>query len=62
MEKWSASKILEKTTEIQQIVGDLNKIKRQCTNIDKSTEAIKETTKDTEKEIKKKLLIRYPCN
>ncbi len=53
--KVNASKILEKTNEIQQKIGDLRKIKLQCSNIDKSTEAIRETTKDTEKEIKKQL-------
>ena len=53
--KVDASKILEKTTEIQEKIGDLRKIKLQCTNIDKSTEAIRETTKDTEKEIKRQL-------
>ena len=50
-----ASKILEKTAEIQQKIGDLRKIKLQCTNIDKSTEAIRDTAKDTEKEIKRQL-------
>ena len=53
--KLDASLILEKTTEIQQKIGDLQKIKLQCNNIDKSTEAIRETTKDTEKEIKMQL-------
>ena len=53
--KFDASKILEKTTEIQQKIGDLRKVKLQCNNIDKSTEAIRETTKDTEKEIKMQL-------
>ena len=53
--KLDASLILEKTSEIQQKIGDLRKIKLQCNNIDKSTETIRETTKDTEKEIKRQL-------
>ena len=53
--KVDAASILVKTTEIQQKIGDLRKIKLQCNNIDKSTEAIRETTKDAEKEIKKQL-------
>ena len=53
--KVDAVRILEKTTEIQQKITDLRKIKLQCTNIDKSTEAIRNTAKDAEKEITKKL-------
>ncbi|MBT4325420.1 MAG: hypothetical protein HOD60_00720 [Candidatus Nitrosopelagicus sp.] len=50
--KIDSSSILSKTSEIQDKLGDLMKIKRQCTNIDKSTEAIRTTTKETEKAIK----------
>jgi len=53
--KLDASLIMEKISEIQQKIGDLRKIKRECSNIDKSTESIRVTTKDTEKEIKKQL-------
>jgi len=53
--KLDASVIIEKTSEIQQKLGDLGKIKRQCTNIEKSTDDIRETAKKTEKEIKKQL-------
>ena len=47
--------IIEKAGEIQKKIGDMKKIKTQCTNIEKSTKAIKETAKDTESEIKKEL-------
>lgn len=50
-----ATTIMAKTSEIRQKIGDLSKIKRQCNNIDKSTEAIRETAKNTEKEIKTQL-------
>ena len=53
--KIDSSSILSKTSEIQDKLGDLSKIKRQCTNIDKSTEAIRATTKETEKAIKKQV-------
>ena len=53
--KIDSSLLLNKTSEIQNKLGDLMKIKRQCTNIDKSTEAIQNTTKETEKAIKKQL-------
>jgi len=53
--KIDASVIMSKTSEIQDKLGDLMKIKRQCANIDKSTEAIRDTTKETEKAIKKQL-------
>ena len=50
--KLDASLIFEKTSEIQQKIIELRKIKLQCTNIDKSTEVIRETAKKTEKEVK----------
>ena len=53
--KIDASVIISKTSEIQDKLGDLMKIKRQCANIDKSTEAIRDTTKETEKAIKRQL-------
>jgi len=46
---------LEKTGEIQTKIGDMRKIKTQCTSIEKSTKEIKETAKDTETNIKKDL-------
>ena len=47
--------IIEKTGEIQTKIGDMRKIKTQCTSIEKSTKEIKETAKDTETNIKKDL-------
>ena len=53
--KLDAELILAKTSEIRQKIEDLRKIKRQCTNINKSTEDIEEIAKKTEKEIKAQL-------
>jgi|SaaInlStandDraft_2_1057019.scaffolds.fasta_scaffold66272_2 hypothetical protein len=47
--------IIEKTSEIQTKIGDMRKIKTQCTSIEKSTKEIRETAKDTEASIKKDL-------
>lgn len=53
--KLDPSFIIEKAGAIQKKIGDMKKIKTQCTSIEKSTEAIRETAKDTETEIKKEL-------
>ena len=47
--------IIEKTSEIKKKIGDMRKIKTQCTNIEKSSEAIRDTAKNTEADIKKEL-------
>lgn len=51
--KLDPSFIIEKAGEIQKKIVGIKKIKTQCTNIEKSTKAIKKTAKDTETEIKK---------
>ena len=47
--------IIEKTREIQTKIGDMRKIKTQCTSIEKSTEKIRNIAKQTETKIKKDL-------
>lgn len=47
--------IIEKTREIQTKIGDMRKIKTQCTSIEKSTKDIRETAEETEKKIKRDL-------
>ncbi len=53
--KLDPSFIIEKAGEIQKKIGDMKKIKTQCTNIEKSAGTIKDTAKNTETEIKKDL-------
>jgi len=53
--KLDPSFIIEKTKEIKTKIGDMRKIKTQCTTIEKSTKDIRETAKDTEDNIKKDL-------
>lgn len=53
--KLDPSIIIEKTESIKKKIADMRKIKTQCTSIEKSTESIRETAKNTETEIKKDL-------
>lgn len=53
--KLDASFILEKISDIQTNLGELRKVKTQCTNIEKSAGIIKEVSKTTETQIKKDL-------
>ena len=53
--KLDASFILEKISDIQTNLGELRRVKTQCTNIEKSAGIIKEVSKTTETQIKKDL-------
>lgn len=53
--KIDASFILEKISDIQTNLGELRRVKTQCTNIEKSAGIIKEVSKTTETQIKKDL-------
>ncbi|HJW20309.1 MAG TPA: hypothetical protein VJ571_07125, partial [Candidatus Nitrosotalea sp.] len=53
--KLDASFILEKISDIQTNLGELKRVKTQCTNIEKSTGVIKEISKTTETQIRKDL-------
>ncbi len=53
--KLDPSFIIEKTKEIQTKIGDMRKIKTQCTSIEKSTDAIRTTAHETETRITKDL-------
>ena len=47
--------IVGKAEEVKKKIGDMKKIKTQCTSIEKSSKAIRDTAQDTETEIKKEL-------